>query len=338
MDKSKLREYPFHPLGRKFCKIEMRQLVNSTVYKMDLLEAVENIIRSLKGEKIVRNTDPVRRVRTFVISKVLLGAINDRIVTAKYANQERDLLEKSLNEEDIATLTEIAEILGLKVIYQHPGEFKIYFADFLRYSPKISGERYSLIEQDIEDGFVYIGREILVKIMREAFVDKFKEDVMNISEIIDSDTVHILAPYIEKIQDTKSEYIVARDLGEVDLDALPPCIKNMLKTLQSGGNLTHFGRFTLTAFLHTIGMTNEEILQLFSSTPDFNEKIAKYQISHITGEISAKEYIPPKCHTLKSQALCINPDKLCEKINHPLSYYRIKKRGKNLGRKSKSVR
>jgi len=338
MERGKFREYPFHPSARDFCKVDFKELFSKTIYRMDMEEAVQNIIRSLKGEEIFRNPDPARRVRTFVITKIILAALNDRIITAKYANQERDLLEKSLLEEERMYVEEVAEILGLNVLSYSAGEFKIHFADFLKYSPRISGEKYSLFEQEIDRGFVFVKKDMLAKIMREAFVEKFKEDVDKISDMLTEEIIHSLIPYMEKILEVKSEFISQQDLGEVDLDALPPCIKNMLKTLQSGGNLTHFARFTLTAFLHTIGMSNDEILNLFSVSPDFNEKIAKYQVKHITGEISSKEYIPPKCLTLKSQGLCVNRDKLCEKINHPLIYYKIKKRGKKFGRKDKSVR
>jgi len=338
MERGKFREYPFHPSARDFCKVYFKDLLSKTIYRMDVEEAVQNIIRSLKGEEIFRNPNPARRVRTFVITKIILAALNDRIITAKYANQERDLLERSLLEEDRRHIEEVAEILGLNVLSYSAGEFKIHFADFLKYSPRISGEKYSLFEQEIDRGFVFVKKDVLAKIMREAFVDKFKEDIDRISEMLSEDIIQPLIPYMEKILDLKSEIISQQDLGEVDLNALPPCIKNMLKTLQSGGNLTHFARFTLTAFLHTIGMSNEEILNLFSVSPDFNEKIAKYQVKHITGEISSKEYIPPKCLTLKSQGLCVNPDKLCDRINHPLSYYKIKKRGKRFGRKGKTVR
>ena len=65
---------------------------------------------------------------------------------------------------------------------------------------------------------------------------------------------------------------------------------------------------------------------IFSSSPDFNEQLARYQVDHITGMSSGIEYLPPECDTMKSRGVCFDPDSLCKKswLTHPLSYYRIK--------------
>jgi len=82
----------------------------------------------------------------------------------------------------------------------------------------------------------------------------------------------------------------------------------------------------LTAFLHHIGLSPDEILSLFSRSPDFDASKTKYQVDHITGETSGTEYTPPECSTMKSYGICFNPEKLCEhpKVKHPLTYYKIK--------------
>jgi DNA primase large subunit len=52
-------------------------------------------------------------------------------------------------------------------------------------------------------------------------------------------------------------------------------------------------------------MDVEEILELFRNVPDFNEKIARYQLEHIAGlRGSRKQYMPYSCQTMKSLGLC----------------------------------
>jgi DNA primase large subunit len=82
-------------------------------------------------------------------------------------------------------------------------------------------------------------------------------------------------------------------------------------------------------------MNNEQILALFSTSPDFREDLASYQIDHITGRSSGLEYLPPECRTMKTNGVCFNPDSLCKRewMTHPLTYYRVK--GKNKGKKPK---
>ena len=101
---------------------------------------------------------------------------------------------------------------------------------------------------------------------------------------------------------------------------------NLLAQIQNHENVPHMGRFAIVSFLHHISLGNEEIYRVFGDVPDFAADITKYQIDHITGTTSATEYTPPECSTMKSYGLCPGPDRLCLKIKHPLSYYRIKGR------------
>ncbi|HEQ78785.1 MAG TPA: hypothetical protein ENN76_00800, partial [Euryarchaeota archaeon] len=59
-----------------------------------------------------------------------------------------------------------------------------------------------------------------------------------------------------------------------------------------------------------------------------NEGMARYQIDHVTGVTSGTEYTPPECNTMKSNANCFEPDRLCEQewMTHPLKYYRTKQK------------
>jgi DNA primase large subunit len=70
------------------------------------------------------------------------------------------------------------------------------------------------------------------------------------------------------------------------------------------------------------GYSTEKILTILSERPDFNEKIARYQVEHIAGlRGSRTKYRPPSCQTMKSLGLCIEDGRLCPKwIKNPLEY------------------
>jgi DNA primase large subunit len=36
------------------------------------------------------------------------------------------------------------------------------------------------------------------------------------------------------------------------------------------------------------------------------------------------KYTPPTCNTLRTHGVCRNPNGMCKRINHPLTYYRRK--------------
>jgi DNA primase large subunit len=69
------------------------------------------------------------------------------------------------------------------------------------------------------------------------------------------------------------------------------------------------------------------IAAMYARSPDFDPEKTMYQVEHITGRGgSGTEYTAPACAAMRTTGLCIHQDALCEKVNHPLSYYRTKKR------------
>jgi DNA primase large subunit len=115
-------------------------------------------------------------------------------------------------------------------------------------------------------------------------------------------------------------------MGEIVPEAFPPCIQALLADMAEGKPLSHIARFTATSFLLNVGMDIDSILSLFLKAPDFREDLARYQIEHIAGKRGSTEYTPPACAYLVSTRLCVNKDKNCEFIRHPLAYYRRRKK------------
>jgi DNA primase large subunit len=82
------------------------------------------------------------------------------------------------------------------------------------------------------------------------------------------------------------------------------------------------------------------IAELYARSPDFDAEKTMYQVEHITGRGgTSTEYTTPACAAMRTTGLCISCDKLCEKINHPLSYYTAKKKGRgtNLKRTGQNI-
>ena len=66
---------------------------------------------------------------------------------------------------------------------------------------------------------------------------------------------------------------------------------------------------------------------MFHTQSDFSERIARYQVEHISGKRGGrKKYTAPNCKTMKTHGICVNPDEICATISSPLSYYRKKAR------------
>ena len=83
--------------------------------------------------------------------------------------------------------------------------------------------------------------------------------------------------------------------------AMPPCMVNLLSLLQSSKHISHMGRFAMAAFLLNIGTSEEELLEMFKSFTDFEERIANTKWSILAGKHgSRRKYTAPNCSTMRT--------------------------------------
>ena len=111
-----------------------------------------------------------------------------------------------------------------------------------------------------------------------------------------------------------------------------PPQKEAIPLILSGKNVPHIGRFTLTAFLIQIGMNIDDIVKLYTSATDFDERITRYQVEHIAGLVGGRtRYKPLNCESMQTHGLCVGRDEVCQKVKNPLAYYRrVAVRGKRV--------
>ncbi len=348
-----LVKYPFLPEAREYVKdIDLDELLSSSLYSDFREYGISLVKSSFTGERpFLRSYEG--RIIGFYIAKLLLMALQDPIIIRRFANMLRDDLEHALLKEEKDLVLSIADFYGIRhkraeenvknmnLEYKRPWLTEnvkyeifrmIYFLDFIRYSSKLSGNEFKLLYQPMIRGWIPVTKETFVKIIREAFVENFVRDI----ELQKSKTKELRKYFkreIEEMLNIKDEYIsqyTTRDFGDVVEGAFPPCLRSIMVKLRNGINLPHQARFFLVTFLHKIGVSNEDIMKIFATAPDFNESMTRYQVEHITGGISKKEYEVPKCATLQSYGLCVKDiarDNLCNKewMSHPLLYYKIKK-------------
>lgn len=284
-----------------------------------------------------REITTVEDLRCLPISLWILRRFDESILTARVINHSRDILEQFLSSQKVAAefVPDYGRIYGVAMEYDDlKGLFKIGVGEFVAHSSRLSGYRYRLVYQSVRNGLVYCDRDVVVKIIREAFVKK----VFGIFEKLPEDESYsVTAPLGDRVDDLYDTFLKSGikhsiDLGDVDATLFPPCIKEYISQMRDGVNLPHMARFTLVSFLHKAGMDSKGIIELFRTAPDFNEKMTTYQVNHVTGEISSTEYSPPKCSVLRSNHLCYwGDDPLCHRewLRHPMQYYTYKKRKKS---------
>jgi DNA primase large subunit len=182
----------------------------------------------------------------------------------------------------------------------------------------IREEKWRLINREVTAGKVKISSDELEVLLSEKIRSYLGSSLpMNVPGAIERE----FAPWTEKLLIKTQERTLA-EFGAIDESAYPPCIQALIQGAAAGINLTHSGRFALVSFLHLIGMDATQIESIFARSPDYNPDMTMYQVDHIL----TNEYTPPSCVTMLTHGICVSKDATCEKVSHPLNYYREKKR------------
>lgn len=167
-------------------------------------------------------------------------------------------------------------------------------------------EMYKLTEKQNMDGNFWIGNK-LWKIPREMFSEKVK---------------NMYAAY-----DGSNEFVkTSKDTLKKNRVYFPPCINAILDRNEQGINLYHDERVLLASFLIKIGLNVDDIVEVFSTQPDFNPDITSYQAKNIEDQ----GYMPSSCKTLFEAGSCKKDDPayhhpFCfrdKPIKNPLNFYK----------------
>ena len=120
--------------------------------------------------------------------------------------------------------------------------------------------------------------------------------------------------------------------GKMDPNLFPPCYKALYADQLAGKKLSYLSRLSLASFLRQLGMSRQDLLVLFSKSPDFKKHLAEYHISRIY----EKELSAPSCKKMAEYGLKVAEcGKECTYSN-PIKYYLAELRIKNRASNSKA--
>lgn len=218
-------------------------------------------------------------------------------------------------------------------------EFALHFEDYVRNSARIHDLKWKLVNRVLSEGYVLLPREDFARLLEEEVQGRVLERT-SITELAVPPELEKHVGPLRSLIKARSQYLAADEMPRaVMAAAMPPCMRNLLSLLQTSKHISHMGRFAMAAFLLNIGTSEEELLKMFKSFTDFDERIARYQVEHIAGKRgSRRKYTAPNCDTMRTHGLCVNPDELCAMIVHPLTYYRRKARLLFRGRRQRNAR
>jgi DNA primase large subunit len=277
----------------------------------------------------------------FVLSRIIVSCIQDKQMYDRLARYEAErayyFLVSELGTEDGERGWNENTLLddeGYSPIAKYlAAEFRINITeaqmpliDYVEIAAPLHDERFKLVNRRVRHGFVEIKKEERYELLRERIRVILRRDL---PYKVPKSLCEQVAPLSEPIKKIYQEKML-QQFGTIEESAFPPCMQSLILALTAGTNLSHAGRFALTSFIHTIGMDVMGIAQLYARSPDYDPEKTMYQVEHITGRGGAgTEYTAPACAAMKTTGLCVHKDMLCEKIGHPLSYYKLKKKDRS---------
>jgi DNA primase large subunit len=318
-----LSRYPILPETRQFFETfaveELEGYAEAT--KLRITEALQ------RGEKgVLPREDAFEDLLTFGLARVLCIAIGEPWLLKRWALAEASRMErflhvetKELKEMVLKTVLNIEAVDDRRLNDEF--EYRIHFSKYLQLIRELSGPEWRLVNRMLTGGYVYLTEAEAVRLFRQRAYQMLSS-VENVPKI----KVQQLPPKLqEAAEDVMRELVKLRssyayeEITSAPSDDWPPCMMAIRTRIAEA---SHRELFTITAYMINKGYSMEQILALISERPDFNERIARYQVEHIAGlRGSRTKYKPPSCQTMKAYGLCIEDGRLCPKgIRNPLDF------------------
>jgi len=305
-------------------------------------EATSRVFAALNQEEITTvNTNDDRDFLIYSTARLIVEKLGDNRLKQYQAEAESKSVNKHLGKETDEFVLELSrssfnwpvDPMGGRFtrseLPHHLRSFDFFmpFVTFLEIAPRFHADEWKLVNRIVEEGKVPVRKSELHRLISE----KFKVIILNSSLNVPTlpRNLSLAVQQIESELKVKLKRTEPIKFTEQTVTAFPPCISQMHGAALEGRNLSHEARFTLAAFLLKIGMSESEVLGIFTAAPDFVRGLAEYQVKHIASKSGGEGYTPPSCRKLQGNSLCpvylgTANDPLCEYVVHPLGFYQTR--------------
>jgi len=328
--------YPFLAEAREAVETADVDLV--AVVRRDgevLVRALDRIENALEDGAVgEQHRRPRVELLSYPVARVLVSLVDEHVLTRKYtraeattakARFERERTEstelKSTRRRSLSLSDLLAEFDLRDDVRESPDGYHIDVGAYLDLAADQWGDEWRLVNRNLQSGELFLTEAELLVLLKQAVKQRVGEGLpLSVPEVISAE----LDEEVAEIRELLADLELTRDIDTVVPELFPPCMRHLLDQVQKGEHLEHHSRFAIATFLTSIGMSTDEIVELFQVNPGFGEEVTRYQVDHIRGETSTTQYSPPSCATMQSYGDCVNMDDLCEQISHPMAYYEKK--------------
>jgi len=325
----KIALYPFLPESQNFVDEEdigLVDLLENPRFASARSRARRRVKWSIEkgrippAENLDKELDRHSELFSYILSRLIVSCIKDDYLVKRYALSESKTFYSRIYRETSLEVKEIANSLGIESAITEQ-DFIVSLVDYLKSSSPLKEKSWKLVNRKIKSGKVFLTEKKFRRMLQEVVRKKIEEDLpLDVPDEVQSKLKYILEDIMQTLEKRESKFELDFE-GIVDKELFPPCMNKIVSDARASRNLSHTERFAIVSFLININVGYNKILDIFKSSPDFDDERTSYQVKHIAGNHSENKYKPPSCETLKTYGICVSPDWRCDRVSHPLGYY-----------------
>ena len=325
------QKFPFSKKAREYLKEEnvaVDKIPESAIKKAALM-----VSRAFSGGTYTVNSDAFSReflsteVIAFPAAKMFVSVMKAPNIIEKfslmtYKNTFNYLVE---NENTKEVCQELADDFELK--YSLSNEKDIFVEVPLEEYLKINfiDDEIKLLNKPVSKGIVYLNVNDFARFLAEKAYVKVFDSLPIKKESVPKTILDLVKSVDSQLVVMEKKTFDLKLAGKIDPNLFPPCMLAVYSDQLAGKKLHYMARLSLASFLHKLGMSKDEMLILFSKSPDYKKQIAEYHIDRIL----ASDLSSPGCKKLWDYGLRVSEcEKEC-KFKHPLQWYIAKLRIRN---------
>jgi len=286
-----LAKYPFSEEAKRLVEREglsIEELAYDPLLSRARMLAKERLERAISRSSFFQTDflDPASEIYSLIIARIIVEASRDEMLRNLLAEHESKRFMHFSRDESDENLLRIASDLNVRMEIDEG--FRVPILDYIRLSKRLRDPKWRAVNRRVEKGYVLLSRDEARRLLAEAVRERILSRI---------DVPELPSPFLEILKSLN----VPKKAVKRGKKGLLPCIESLLDSIMKGENLPHVARFALASHLLAAGWSTDEVLDVFRHSPDFKEKIARYQIE----QIAKKGYRPPSCRKMMSWGLCL---------------------------------
>src|SRR5438874_2918502 len=254
LTKADLAKYPFLSEASEYVRelgLSIEEL-SAPEFSPVLDRAEGRLEEALSKGRVSGNiTNENAEILSFPVSNLILSLVGEERARRRFALAESKRAYELLRQEEpekleyIASTTFMWKLKRLDVkLGKRFYDFALSLPNFLHNSVHLREPRWNLPNRVLDHGFVYITRDEAARLIEE----EVRAKILERSGRTPDEVPKLLGSRVERARGLVVKWLgvpTKYELPKVPLpEAMPPCVRHLIDSLDEGKNVQHMGRFT----------------------------------------------------------------------------------------------